>query len=209
MGRARNGLGCASARHSLPVISRCSVVQNGASSASLNRLSVVARGQFSSRSLLAILPHVNVQCAPADCPQRKGLCPAPVPVCSLPDELERARLQDLHILASVYTLLPLQCGAQRGPTQVLGRYLCRELVQAHSPWPSGHTSTGHVCVQLLRCGVCCSRGYRRRLASQVVRRIKTGSPVVELSWTNLSCFEMCTGGTTFLGCVQVHICNEC
>ncbi len=48
-----------------------------------------------------VLPHVNIQCAPADCPQREGLFPASVPVCRLLDDLESARLQDLHKLASI------------------------------------------------------------------------------------------------------------
>jgi hypothetical protein len=42
---------------------------------------------------------------------------------------------------------PLHCEAQRRPTQFLVRYLCRKLVQAHSPRPGGHTGAGHVHTQ--------------------------------------------------------------
>jgi hypothetical protein len=80
-----------------------SVVQNGALSASLKRLSLVARDQLSSPSLSSALSHVNLQGAPAHQPQREGLCPAPVHVGRLLEELGRARLQDLHAPAGVET----------------------------------------------------------------------------------------------------------
>jgi len=80
-----------------------SVVQNGALSASLKRLSLGARDQLGSSSHSSALSLVNVQCAPAHQPQREGLCPAPAQVGRLLDELGRARLQDLHGLAGVET----------------------------------------------------------------------------------------------------------
>lgn len=101
MSGASNAPGRPSARHSLPVMSGCSIVQNGASSASLKRLSLEARDQVSSQSPSSALPYVNVQCAPADRPQRDGLCPASVQLRRLLDDLDRARLQDLHTLASL------------------------------------------------------------------------------------------------------------
>ncbi len=95
-GNASSAPGCPSARHSLPVMSGCSVVQKGASSACLNCLSLGARDQLSSAGLSTAQPRVDVQCAPADCHQREGLCPAVVHMGRLLHYLERARLQDLH-----------------------------------------------------------------------------------------------------------------
>jgi hypothetical protein len=93
---AGSALGCPSARHSLPVTSGCSVVQNGASSACLNRLSLRARSQLSSPALSSGHFSVEVQSAPADCLQRKGLFPALARVGRMLDDLDDARLQDLH-----------------------------------------------------------------------------------------------------------------
>jgi len=145
MSGARDELGCPSARHSLPMMSGCSVVQNGALSASLNRLSLGARHKLSSLSLSAVLPPVKVQCAPADCPQRKGLCPAPAQMCRLLDDLERARLQDLHKRWPALDMDCIHCIVERsGGQKSSSADLCRELVQAYSPWPSCHTCAGHV-----------------------------------------------------------------
>jgi hypothetical protein len=46
-------------------------------------------------------------------------------------------------MVCVHCIVERSAGQWR-PTQFLGRYLCRELVQAYSPWPSGHTGAGHV-----------------------------------------------------------------
>ncbi len=93
-----------------------------------------------------VLPHVNIQCAPADCPQQKGLCPAPVPVahCSMSWRAHACRTCTCWPAFIHCRTHPLHCEAQRRPTQFLVRYLCRKLVQAHSPWPGGHTGAGHV-----------------------------------------------------------------
>jgi len=63
---ASNAPGRASARHSLPKTSGLSVVQNGTLSASLNRLSHVARNQLSSPSLSNARVYINMQGAPAN-----------------------------------------------------------------------------------------------------------------------------------------------
>ena len=61
MSGARYALGRPSARHSLPVMSGCSVVQKGASSASLNRLSAGAHDQLSSPIISNDHSSVNVR----------------------------------------------------------------------------------------------------------------------------------------------------
>jgi hypothetical protein len=76
------------------------VVQNGASSACLNRLSLRARSQLGSPALSSGHPFAEVQSAPADSLQRQGLCPGLAQAGRLLDDLDRACLQDLHRPAS-------------------------------------------------------------------------------------------------------------
>jgi len=85
-----------SARHSLATNSPSSVLQNGCSSASLNRLSRALGLKHSCCRLVAASLDGAVQCAPADCWQQESFCHGLGPVPALHGKLGRARTQDLH-----------------------------------------------------------------------------------------------------------------
>jgi len=168
---ARGALGCPSACHSLPVTSGCSVVQNGASSACLNRLSLRARSQLDPRSRVVLL--ISVQCAPADCLQRENLCPVParVGMRRLLGDLDRARLQDLsragqHISRSAFFAMRAEWSQScNNPEQSAS-------ADTSAGSSSRRTARGRAAalaaderVLILRCGVKRWRGYRRRFSS--------------------------------------------
>jgi len=169
-----NALGCPRACHSLLVTSGCSVVQNGASSACLNRLSLRARSQLDPRS--RVVYFVEVQCAPADCLQHEGLCPVLAQVGSLLDDLDHARLQDLHGPASKHQ------GVHSLPMHAEWRQSCNIAQQYASADTSAGSSSRRTArgraaalavderVLIWRCGVKRWREYRRRFSSWPVAR---------------------------------------
>ena len=95
--KAKGAPGRPRARHRLQTISCSSVLQNGCSSAFLNRLSHASGRKHSYKAIIASHP-INVRCALADSRQQESLCQAVgrnvAP--GVPGKLERARLQDLQ-----------------------------------------------------------------------------------------------------------------
>jgi len=117
-------------------------------------------------------------CAPADCPQHEGLCPAPAQVRRLLDYLDRARLQDLHMLASLSGSAMCFEHAQRSWSCTGPQHITSSGTSAGSScrrMALGRTARLDVLALMLRCGVCCSRSYRRQ--ASVVTRLKEHATV--------------------------------
>ncbi len=154
-----------SARHSRHMVSGCSVVQDGASSACLNRLSLVACDQLSPPSLSSALPV-------SSCGARLQT------VRSIMACFQRSRVWGAclitwtaHACRTCTGRPVLKYGLQALPTERSGG---QQSASAHTSAGSSsrRTALGRAAtlavderVFMLRCGVCCSRGCSRRLVA--------------------------------------------